>query len=100
MLSQAKKVRHILNTYKAASGQKINLDKSIVIFSKNTSSKVIGGVAQLLGVSESDKHEKYLGFPVVMGRSKKEVFPRIREQVWKKVKGWKQKLISKADMMF
>ena len=35
--NQAAEVRRILNIYEAASGQKINLDKSVVVFSKNTS---------------------------------------------------------------
>lgn len=31
-----------------------------------------------------------------MGKSKKKVFANIRERVWKKVKRWKEKLLSKA----
>lgn len=49
-----------------------------------------------LGVIESDKHEKYLGLLAVRGRSKQEIFATIRERVWKKVKGWKEKLLSRA----
>jgi hypothetical protein len=32
----------------------------------------------------------------VFGRSKKDVFSFVQERVWKKVKGWKEKFLSRA----
>lgn len=49
-----------------------------------------------MGVKTVFSHSKYLGLPVVFGRSKKEVFALVIERVWKKIKGWKQKFISRA----
>lgn len=37
-----------------------------------------------LSVRVVDKHDKYLGLPTEMGRSKKDVFNWLRERVWKK----------------
>ncbi|MCI69905.1 hypothetical protein A2U01_0091168, partial [Trifolium medium] len=36
-------------------------------------------------------HAKYLGLPVVFGRSKKAIFSLVTDRVWKKLKGWKEK---------
>lgn len=35
----------------------------------------------------TEQHEKYLGLPTVMGRSKTEIFRGIRERVWRKMQG-------------
>lgn len=93
---QAAEVRRILKDYEAASGQKVNLDKSIVVFSRNTTVQVRDEITTILGVVESKKHGKYLGLLAVMGKSKKEVLAHIQERVRKNVKGWKEKLLSKA----
>ncbi|XP_050900100.1 uncharacterized mitochondrial protein AtMg00310-like [Lathyrus oleraceus] len=41
-------------------------------------------------------HSRYLGLPVVLGRSKKEVFSFVVERNWKRMKGWKEGFLSKA----
>jgi hypothetical protein len=41
-------------------------------------------------------HSRYLGLPVIFGRSKKEVFAFVQDRIWKKIKGWKEKCLSKA----
>lgn len=43
-----------------------------------------------------DRHSKYLGLIVMFGRSKKEIFAWVVERVWKKVKGWKERFLSRA----
>lgn len=78
------------------SGQQINLDKSVVVFSRNTCLEDKDAVKNILGDGEAEKHDKYLGLPAVTGKSKKEVFDNLRERVWKKIKGWKEKLLSRA----
>ena len=40
--------------------------------------------------------EKYLGLPMVGGRTKTTTFKEIQERFTKRVLGWKKKLISKA----
>lgn len=49
----------------------------------------------ILGVQEVDKQEKYLGLPTIIGRSKKVVFAGIKDRIWKKLQGWKEKLLSR-----
>lgn len=33
---------------------------------------------------------------MVLGRSKKEVFSLVKDRIWKKLKGWKEKTLSRA----
>lgn len=43
---------------------------------------------------EIKKYEKYLGLPTVVGRNKKVSFNNIKDGVWGKVQGWKEKFIT------
>ena len=49
-----------------------------------------------LGVPEIKQYEKYLGLPSLVGRHKKASFNYIKERVWRKIQGWKEKLLSQA----
>lgn len=42
------------------------------------------------------KHDRYPGLPTMIGRSKKQAFNMIHDRVWKKLKGWKEKILSRA----
>ena len=53
-------------------------------------------IQQLLGVPAIQQYEKYLGLPALVGRAKKQSFVYIRERVWRKLQGWKEKLLSQA----
>ena len=43
-----------------------------------------------------DSHNKYLGLPTMVGRSKKVMFETLMDRIWKKLQGWKEKLLSRA----
>ena len=49
-----------------------------------------------LAFKEIKAHQCYLGLPTYVGRSKKVVFNEVCDRVLKKLKGWKEKLLSKA----
>ena len=51
----------------------------------------------LLGVPSIRQYEKYLGFPTFVGKAKKQNFVYIKEWIWKRLQGWKEKLLSQAD---
>lgn len=56
-------------------------------------------ISTSLGVKEVDKHSRYLGLPTnnsILGRSKKRIFAFLRERLWKKLQGWKEKVLSRA----
>lgn len=48
------------------------------------------------GVKAVERHVNYLGLPTILGRSKTQVFNFARDRVWNKLKGWKEKMFSKA----
>jgi len=45
-------------------------------------------------MAEVRHHDKYLGLPTILGRSKKVVLASIKERVWKKLWGYKERLLS------
>ena len=42
------------------------------------------------------QYETYLGLPSMIGRSKYSSFMQMKERVWRKIQGWKGKLLSQA----
>ena len=90
------KIQSILAWYGAASGQQVNSDKTTAFFSRNTSAEVQEELKVLLGVPVIQNYEKYLGLPSFVGREKKACFNHIKERIWAKMQGWKEKLLSQA----
>ncbi|KAL0012535.1 hypothetical protein SO802_007643 [Lithocarpus litseifolius] len=86
---EVKEVTDILQTYGRASGQCINMDKSLVLFSSNTSNTEKDWVKNTLGVKEVERFETYLGLPTMVGRAKYQSFAYLKDKVWKKLQGWK-----------
>ena len=44
-----------------------------------------------------EKFDAYLGLPTLIGRRKYDTFAFIKERVWRKLQGWKGKLLSRAS---
>lgn len=59
----------------------VNFDKSEVAFSRNVNEPVKDNVRSSLGVRIVSNHSKYLGLPVVIGRSNREIFAMVIERV-------------------
>ncbi|XP_021751223.1 uncharacterized protein LOC110716880 [Chenopodium quinoa] len=93
---ECKEIAHILNVYESALGQKINLQKSEAIFGRNVPEPQKQAICNLLGVKQVNRHEKYLGILTVIGKSKKAIFANLKDRIWKKLQGWKEKLLSRA----
>ena len=91
---ECQKLIDILELYEAASGQKVNADKSSVFFSHNTPHGRRCEVLNILGPMQDTRHSKYLGLPFVIGRSKTNVFAEVNEKVGRKLAAWKEKLLS------
>ncbi|XP_058783487.1 uncharacterized mitochondrial protein AtMg00310-like [Vicia villosa] len=86
----------VLKRYQDSSGQMVNLDKSEASFSQNVAESEKNLIRNKMGVKTIEAHTKYPGLPVLFGRSKKVVFSQVIDRVWKKVKVWKEKIISRA----
>ena len=91
---ECQKVLDILDVYRKCSGQQINCSKTTIFFSKSTKVESREQIKLALGVPEIIQYEKYLGLPSLVGRNKKASFNYIKERVWKKLQGWKEKLLS------
>lgn len=92
--SAATNIMNILQTYEHASGQKINVKKSTVVFSKNCGVQKISDIQKILNVVVEQSREKYLGVPELMGKSKREVFAYLRDRIWGKQGGLKEQSLS------
>ena len=95
-MSNLDAIQRILSLYEQASRQKLNREKTSVFFSKSTPEGRKLEILNLLGVSEVREYEKYLGLPAVVGRNKKASLNFIKERVWSKLQGWKEKHLLQA----
>ena len=91
---ECEKLKEILEKYEAASGQKVNSDKSSIYFSPNTTLELKETIFNILGPMQDSRQNKYLGLPSIIGKSKKQVFVEIKERVGLKLASWKGKLLS------
>ena len=67
-----------------------------IFFSKSTTDVTRNQIKLALGVLEIIQYERFLGLPSLVGRNKKASFNYIKDRVWKKLQGWKEKLLSQA----
>ncbi|XP_065625285.1 uncharacterized protein LOC136065684 [Quercus suber] len=89
-------IQSTLAKYERASGQKINGTKTNLFFGKSILDSTKTDLKNFLGVPEIKEYEKYLGLPAMVGRKKKESFIYIKERIWEKLQGWKEKLLSQV----
>ncbi|XP_042958049.1 uncharacterized protein LOC122293560 [Carya illinoinensis] len=86
----------ILNSYTASSSQRLNLDKSSIYLSKNTSQVAQNSILNLAGRKASGPFEKYLGLPSYVGKNKGRAFTPILDRVKAQMSSWKTNLLSSA----
>ena len=95
-LTECHKIQEILATYEKASGQQLNRAKTTLFFNRNTPQATQAEIKDILGVPSIQQYEKYLGLPSLVGKEKITCFSQIKERIWSKVKGWKEKLLSQV----
>lgn len=96
-IAECAKIQQLLNWYEVDSGQQVNRDKTTLFFSRNTSEETQQAIKALLGVPIIKNYEKYLGLLSFIGRQKKACFSQVKEKIWAKMQGWKEKLLSQAQ---
>jgi hypothetical protein len=62
-----RRIMRILGVYEKGSGQKLNLQKTSLFFSRNTSLERKQEISRLSGLFESHRIETYLGLPFFCG---------------------------------
>ncbi|XP_042964743.1 uncharacterized protein LOC122298967 [Carya illinoinensis] len=89
-------IHDLLLLYEVSSGQKLNREKTTILFSPNTSELVQEEIIYEAGEIVCGDYGKYLGLPTMIGRSKYETFRSIKERVWRKIRSWKNSFLSSA----
>ena len=89
-------IKLVLHAYQTASGQTVSLEKSEVSYSRNMPEIEKNMICDRIDVKAVTSHARYLGLLVIFGRSKKDIFSFVKDRVWKKIKGWKEKCLSRA----
>ncbi|XP_041000807.1 uncharacterized protein LOC121246650 [Juglans microcarpa x Juglans regia] len=79
-----------------ARGQRLNLEKTTIYFSKNTSQAAKDAILSGVRLMEARSFEKYLGLPSYVGRHKVAAFRPILESIRNRMNNWKVNFLSKA----
>lgn len=87
-------VNYILRAFEGASGQKINLLKSMLYFIPNTPSNQRSYLSNILGMRMVDSSDNYLGLPLLIGKNKTNVFKNIIDKFSNKIRSWSKRLLS------
>jgi hypothetical protein len=95
-LSHWNRLSTLLKSYELASGQRLNVSKTAIFFSRNTTEVIKEQILEVAGIPSSQRYDKYLGLPALVGKSRMKEFKGIRDRVWKRLQDWKLKLISQA----
>jgi hypothetical protein len=90
----AMEIKELLERYCNASGQRINLDKSSIFFSKNCAEACHLAIKTILNVGSETLNEKYLGMPSDVGRSRNGVFKYLKDWIWQKIQGWLEQILA------
>ena len=93
-LTECEKIQELLGFYEEALGQMINKSKTTLFFSKNTDAHTMEEIKLSLRVPAIQHYKKYFGLPSFVGRGKKDCFTQIKERIWAKMQGWKEKFLS------
>lgn len=96
MREEGTELLRVLEKFGALSGQQVNLDKSNVVFSKNTPVAIREAIANLLGIKHSAKLGRYLGLDIDLGMRKRDVFENISSRLEKRIHGWAEQYLSQS----
>jgi hypothetical protein len=86
--------RDTLDAYCRASGQRVNLDKSSILFSKRCPETIKQELKLILSVQNESLIEKYLGLPSDVERSINGAFKYLKDRIWKRIEGWIEQCLS------
>ncbi|WCJ39802.1 RNA-directed DNA polymerase (reverse transcriptase) [Euphorbia peplus] len=91
-LDQISIIKSVLDTFCACSGQRTNLAKSSIYFSKNVDSELAKNLSAISGIPITDNLGMYLGMSIIHGRLNKTSFHHILGRVNSRLLTGKRKL--------
>ena len=72
-------INQILADYEVALGQRINMDKLVITLSLDVDGQCKRTVLSILGHSNVQSHDRYIGFSTVVRCNKRKTFEDIKE---------------------
>ncbi|XP_026417287.1 uncharacterized protein LOC113312766 [Papaver somniferum] len=87
-LTSVNNLLQVLKDFSLRSGRVINFDKSYVFYGNNMNPSVCSTVSNILGVQCMEKNEKYLGSPLINGKSKVKAFEDIQIPFERRLGNW------------
>ncbi|XP_042939609.1 uncharacterized protein LOC122274659 [Carya illinoinensis] len=95
-VEEVRRLQALLATYEIVSGQKINREKTSLVFSANVERVRMDEIRLMWGTGEVQQYERYLGLPLSLVDKKKRAFHTIKQKFWQKLQCWKEKLLSQG----
>lgn len=89
-------IKTCLEKFSRASGQRINLKKSQIFFSKNVNTAEAQRIATLANIPPTINLGKYLGVPSIHGRLTNSLFTPILDKIDARLNGWKMRYLTLA----
>ena len=93
-LESEETLKSVLDSYCAASGQMVSVDKSSIFFSPNTGVDTREQMCTILNIMTEALNDKYLGLPANVGLDKTDCFQYLIDRIVQRISGWKEKLLS------
>ncbi|XP_059458307.1 receptor-like protein 6 [Corylus avellana] len=90
------RLSRILRLYEQASGQKLNVNKTAIFFSRNTSAADRDAILAIAAIPATQSYDTYLGLPALVGKSRQKEFKSIIDRIEKRLNDWKLKFLSQA----
>ncbi|KAK8335227.1 hypothetical protein V6Z11_A09G040100 [Gossypium hirsutum] len=85
---------HLFKSFSNISGQEINCEKLMILFSPNTPRVVRNNFSDLLGMTVVENLNSYLGLPIPIGKKKKKAFNVINNILSCRITSWTKRLLS------
>lgn len=95
-MSSSKAVWDCFNKFCCWSGQRMNREKSSILFSEGLSRENKRHITELWGIRGMKKNSIYLGNSLILGRNKSKEFARLNDRIQARLEAWQSKLFSKA----
>lgn len=94
MVREAKDMDRCLNKYMLWYGQKLNIVKSSIHFSRNFHDQQVIQIMNILNSERLPSKVKHLGLSLLIPRSKNSMVEELKEIFFQKIVGWKAKILS------
>lgn len=95
-VEQGNVVKNCLELFCEASGERVNYDKSSILFARSVHTSVKHEVGAALPIPIASNFENYLGVPIACGRMTADRYNFLLEKVSSRLKGWQTKTLSLA----